>query len=429
MVDAVIPQRLRVPHLSEVARFALSGAVALAVVATVVVLLARGQGRTEAVREARELTTVVGRGVVAPALQAGLDHDALDRMVRARVLGDPIVRVKVWAADGTIAYSDEPRLIGRRYSLEPDEERALRGDSVEAGRSDRRRPENRFERPFGRLLEVYLPLQGRHGQPLLFEAYLRDSSVAAGGRRLWTAFLPAILAGLVVLWLVQIPMAGHLAGRLGRARREREALLRRALDASALERRRIARDLHDGPVQQLAAVSFALGAASARLPAEQEARGLVDGAAADTREAMRDLRSRLVELYPPSLEPQNITAALDGLLAPLRARDVASELRVDTPAPLAPASEAVVFRVAQEALRNVITHAGAERVSVSLRVRDGRGVLEVRDDGRGFDVDRTVDGPHFGLRMLRDLADEAGGTLDVRSHPGEGARLRLEVPA
>jgi signal transduction histidine kinase len=425
---AVVPRRPGVPRASEVSRFALCGAIALAVVGTIVVLLARDRGRAEAIRQARELTSVVGRGVVAPALQEGLDRARLDRVVRSRVLRDPIVRIKVWRADGTVVYSDEPRLIGKRFPLEPDEARALRGDTVEAGRSDLRRPENRFERRFGRLLEVYLPVRGRHGLPLLFEAYLQDSSVAAGGRRLWSAFLPAIIAGLVVLWLAQIPMAVRLARRLGRARREREALLRRALDASAVERRRIARDLHDGPVQQLAAVSFALGAASARLQASSEARDLVEGAAADTREAMRGLRSRLVELYPPALERQGIAAALGELLAPLRARDVAAELRVDAPTPLAPAAEAVVFRVAQEALRNVAAHAGAERVGVSLQVRDGRGILEVRDDGRGFDVGGTVAGPHFGLRMLRDFAEEAGGTLDVSSRPGDGARLRLEVP-
>src|SRR5205814_387613 len=121
------------------------------------------------------------------------------------------------------------------------------------------------------LLEVYVPVRATDGRPLLFEAYLRSSAVSASGRRLWLAFAPALLGGLLLLQLVNLPLARSLAGRLRRAQGERETLLHEALEASQNERRRIAADLHDGVVQDLVGTSYALSAHAARLAAGGEA--------------------------------------------------------------------------------------------------------------------------------------------------------------
>ena len=103
-----------------------------------------------------------------------------------------------------------------------------------------------------------------------------------------------------------------------RAREERERLLRRAVEASDAERRRIAADLHDGVVQELAGASFALAAAAKRMTGSPRAvAASLDRVAAGVRQSMRSLRSLLVEIYPPNLHTEGLAAALGDLLAPL----------------------------------------------------------------------------------------------------------------
>src|SRR5262245_20921950 len=187
----------------------------------------------------------------------------------------------------------------------------MRTGRIVAEVSDLSAPENRFERQYGKLLEVYLPIDDGEGNPLLFEAYHRYDAVSASGSQLWRSFAPISLGGLVVLELVQIPLAYSLARRLRDRMREREALSRRALEASEIERRQIAGDLHDGVVQDLTGVAYALSAAARRAghpaPAEMEA------AAATIRDAVRDLRSMVVDLVPVSVDEGGLTAALEEL--------------------------------------------------------------------------------------------------------------------
>ena len=115
------------------------------------------------------------------------------------------MRVKLWTADGRIVYSDEPRLVGSVYPLGSEDRAAIETGGVDAEVSDLCRPENRFERRWQKLLEVYLPVQTPDGRRLLFEAYFRFSSVAASARRSWLTFGPVLLLGLLVLWAVQTP--------------------------------------------------------------------------------------------------------------------------------------------------------------------------------------------------------------------------------
>jgi two-component system, NarL family, sensor kinase len=421
-----------------VLQFALSGLAAVALLGLVSVEVLRRTGTRQAVRDAREVTRLAGDGIIAPDIGPGVLAGRpaalrrLDRIVRRRVLRDPVVRVKLWAPNGRILYSDEPRLIGRRYRLGGGEDRTLRHGGTDAEVSDLARPENVFERGHGKLLEVYHGIRAAGGRRLLFEAYLRYSAVSASARRLWISFLPALAGALLLLELVQIPLAVSLARRIRRGQREREALLHRAVEASDLERRRIARDLHDGPVQDLAGVGFALGAASQRLRAAGDPDGAeaVDGAAAAARGSVRALRSLLVELYPPDLRRAGLAAALSDLVAPLRANGVDAHAEAPPDLDLSATAEAVLFRVAQEGVRNVLAHAGADHATVRAVQVDSRATLVVVDDGRGFEPDAAPgrDAGHFGLGILEDLVREAGGTLRVESRPGEGTRLEAEVP-
>ena len=421
-----------------VLKFALAGLLALVLLGIGVVVVVRVHAEAEAVRDARTLTRVLAVSVVEPALNDALIAGSrrsiarMDAVVQGRVLVSPVVRVKIWTPSGRIAYSDEHRLIGARYPLSADERAAFATGEIEAEVSELGERENRFERRFGKLLEVYMPLHTRQGTPLLFETYLRYSSVAARERRVLLDFLPALLVALVVLWIVQLPLAASLAGRLRARQREREELLVRAVEASNVERRRIAADLHDGAVQDLSGISYSLSAGADQLHtrSESELRDLLRQAARVTRETMRQLRSLLVEIYPPNLHHAGLGPALEDVVTPCRRRGLDVDLDTDGVGDLHPDLEQLVFRTVQEALRNVSDHAQAKRVRVAVWRDDGRIVTTVEDDGVGFAPAGSA-GPregHFGLALLRDRASDFGGELTIDSAPGRGTAIRLEVP-
>jgi signal transduction histidine kinase len=432
----------RDPSLSRLfLRFALSGLLAMVVIGAAAFVIVRRSATSDAITQAKDLTELAGRGIAAPVITPELlkgDPAALaqlDRVVRQRILTrTPIVRVKIWDASGRVIYSDARSLIGKVFPLGAAELRTLRGGGTEADESDLSRAENRTERRFERLLEVYVGIRGPGGARLLYEDYERSSTISASSKRQWMSLLPALLGALVILYLVQVPLAYSLARRLRARQREREALLRRAIDASDLERRRIAADLHDGTVQRLAGVSLSL-AASANARADDadggEARAALTRAAAETRETIRELRTLLVDIYPPTLQRSGLRAALDDLVAPLRAAGIAVSVALPSELELTGDTEALLYRVAQEALRNARSHGAATAVDVTVEAPGRAAVLCVVDNGRGFcpeETDHTRESGHFGLRLMRDLTDHAGGTLTVLSSPGHGTLVRLEVP-
>jgi two-component system, NarL family, sensor kinase len=424
-----------------VLQFAVSGLLATIAIGLIGVLVIRHIGTQEAIRDAKQVTRLAGKGIVAPLMSGAAvrgDRAALQRVdaaVRRRVLGGGVVRVKVWAPSGRIVYSDQPRLIGARYPLGADETRSFAEGGVEAEVSDLSRPENRYERQAGKLLEVYLPIRAANGRPLLFESYQRFSSVSASGRRLLLAFAPALLGGLLLLQLVNLPLARSLVRRLRRGQLEREALLQEALDASQSERRRIAADLHDGVVQDLVGVAYSLSA-GAEAVRDGGAAGLLREGASTTRSSVRALRTLLVDIYPPSLHEAGLAVALGDLARTYSARGLMTAIDIDPDLPDVPdETERLLFRVAQESLRNTFKHAGASHASVGVWRAGEAIVLEAIDDGRGFDPSLLEGGEnggrpgHFGFRLLRDRATAAGGRLSVSSGPGRGTTVRMELPA
>jgi signal transduction histidine kinase len=358
----------------------------------------------------------------------------VDDVVLARVLSGSVARVKIWSADGRVLYSDEAAQIGGRYALGEDQLRLLREGGAEVEVSDLDRPENALDRQAGELIEAYTRIRTPSGTPVLFELYERFDSVTASARRLLRALAPPILGAIALILLIQVPLVWSLSRRLQRGYEEREALLASAIASSNRERRRIASYLHDGPVQDLAGVAYALAPLAdeaARRGAEEEERELRT-AIERLRHDVRDLRSLLVDLHPPHLAAAGLAAALDDLVNPLRARGVSVELAVDGAAGLDQQSETLVYRVAQEAIRNVIAYADARSVRVELAAGAATTRLVVADDGRGFGPEtrarRAADG-HLGLSLLEELAHQSGSLLDVRSSEGGGTTVELEVPA
>ncbi|MDT7711158.1 MAG: two-component system, NarL family, sensor kinase [Pseudonocardiales bacterium] len=421
--------RIALPYL-------VTALISVLVVALVSVWMSRMIASDDAVDAAVSATESVARSVVTPVLgDAVLIGDPaalarLDTVVRANILDGSMIRVKLWDETGRIVYSDEPRLIGNRFPLGADEQAALRGSDADAGVSDLTSPENRFESPGVQLLEVYLPMRTPSGVPLLFEVYSRYTDIADAAQRIWMRFLPLGIGALVLLELLQVPIAMVLARRLRRTRAQREQALRRSLSVVEDERRRIAGDLHDGVVQDLAGVAFLLGAAT-RTPAGRPIDpAQIADSAERIRHSVRALRSLLVEIYPPNLYDEGLHAALSDLVARLVPAGVEPALDVDAALPeLDHDRVELVYRVAQEGLRNVVQHAGAGAVAVELGVDAGVLVLCITDDGTGCDPDRLTTGPGgLGLRALGAMASQQGAALLLDSGPGQGTTLRLEVP-
>jgi two-component system NarL family sensor kinase len=156
----------------------------------------------------------------------------------------------------------------------------------------------------------------------------------------------------------------------------------------------------------------------------------ISDAADLTRDGVRELRTLISEIYPPNIEQLGINAALADLLTPLAGAGVETGLDLAAEQPLSRDVASVIYRAAQESIRNAITHSHAGRVALSLSYDDGRVTLVVRDNGVGFDPAESRDDgrPHFGLRLMGELAAEAGGEAMVDSSPGWGTTVAVEVP-
>lgn len=219
--------------------------------------------------------------------------------------------------------------------------------------------------------------------------------------------------------------ASHAAIALTNAR-----LYERGRELSVLEERaRLARELHDAVSQKLfsirakaRAAAVLVGRDPGRAVAEMESVAALGG------QAHAELRAVIDGLAPPDLAAGGLAGSLRSY-AVLAGKTYGVEVRFSAAAQLpalgAP-REAAVYRVAQEALHNSLRHSGADMTCVTLSVRRRRMILEVTDHGRGFAAEAPSSG--LGLASMRERASAAGGTLTVRSSPGEGTLVRLELP-
>lgn len=416
-------------------------------VAAAGVITSRRVAEREAINDALHVTDILAESVLEPALEdtllspdPSLSRAAvarLDPVVRTRLLTSTLVRVKVWSRDGRILYADEAQLIGTIFPLSEDLLDVLADPSTKARVSDLSRPENRFEgSSHAKMLEVYRPVWTPGGEALLFETYAPYDTVTSRTSQLWRAFGGIMLASLMLLLIAQAPLTWALVTRIRKAQAQREVLLARAVSASDQERRRIAGTLHDGAVQELAASAFLVAGAAdrARTVGDESTARQLDLAATTVRSSIGGLRTLLVDIYPASLRTAGLAAALQDLVAPMLARDLDVTLEAPEVIDLPPHVEALVFRIAQECLRNVHRHADAEAVRVSLTLPTTGAllaILTIADDGVGFDPTTVLAAPlegHFGLRLMADHTAAAGAGLSVRSAPGVGTEWRLEVP-
>ncbi len=420
-------------------RVLVAAAIVLVAVGAVGSWATRATAEAEGWQEAMDRTDLIAESVIAPALDDGLWSDnpevrdasaeRLDDAVTGVIDGDRISSIKVWADDGTVLWSDDVTLIGRRFDL-PD--LGLDADTPRGMRSspDEGAPEHQILGEDEQLLEVFRLLEGPSGRPVLVETHSTDAAVEARAWGLWGGFSALSLVALLALTAVLLPLVWHI---MRRAQAQREALLRRSVDASRDERRRISGELHDGVVQELAATTLSIDdlAIRADRSGDRSMSRDLSRLARRVRRTAGAQRALLGDLYPPALGDEGLARALDDAAAPVRVAGTRVVISVpeDVVRPLSLAQQELVRRVAEEMLRNIAKHASARTARVRVRQRDGRVVLEVSDDGVGFDPDRmrSMARGHLGTRVLCDLARDEGAELMLRTAEGAGTTWRLVI--
>jgi signal transduction histidine kinase len=422
---------------ASVTQFTVAGLVVTLALAGLTGVLARRAGAEQANRSFEDAAQVIAAALTPsltadPAQSDPQARAALGEAVQALLAAGPVVRVKIWDASGRVLWSDEPRLVGQVFPLRPDARTALETGSVVSHLSDLTEPENRYERDMGELMEAYVGVRDANGTPLLVETYEPRADVATAARRTWLEFVPVTLGALVVLQLVLVLLAWRLARRLRRSQEAEAALLKTAVEASDVERRRIASEVHDHVLQDLTGLAYNLDAARLRKPpGTEDTTALLARTATGLRHTIADLRSLLVELTPTRVPEGGLGPALEVLAGGLERSGTRVAVHVngagDLPAPTA----TLLFRCAQEALRNVAAHSRAQQVELSVTRDDEGATMVIDDDGCGFDDVRLAESNaagHLGLRALGDLLVDAGGSLTASSAPGQGTRLVATVP-
>ncbi|WP_307794459.1 sensor histidine kinase [Arthrobacter cavernae] len=387
--------------------------------------------RAEAERHALDNAKIITQGLadyaISPLMTEQLlarDPAALtqlDRLLQPWFDGGVVTRIKVWDAQGRVVYSDVDSLIGQTFDQPESARELLAGGPATATLESQNELENAFEETSGELLEVYVRSTAQSGTPLIFEAYYDGTGVRQEQEAVLYGMIPPLLLALAVLQLAQLIPAARLAHRIQAFQATRHSLLRHAVEASDLERRRIARELHDDVIQDLSGLAYALESEERQGPEMQ--RPLFANARTILQENVRTLRAMTSELYPPDLQEVGLEASLLRLGTPLLERGIS--LTVDVPDKFVLDREraVMVYRVAREALANVAKHSSAQLAELRIRQNGHRTEIRISDDGLGFDPSRPPLEGHLGLRILRDTIDQAGGSLEIQSAPGSGTTV------
>jgi signal transduction histidine kinase len=239
-----------------------------------------------------------------------------------------------------------------------------------------------------------------------------------------------LLSYYAIGWLATFLMYAR-AARFSRLQKSLRTVSEKVLIAHEEERKRLARDLHDGLGQSMMAIKLNLQMINARTQTgEQITQGWLPKLISEVSNSIEELRQIAAGLRPSFLEDVEISDAFTWYGKQFQDKS-GIEVRVDA-ADSVPASAIVkehMFRIYQEALSNIGKHAGGRIVDVSLKTAGQRLCLLIKDDGKGFDVSEATDNKQgLGLSTIRERAELLGGVFDLKSSPGKGTTIRVEVP-
>jgi two-component system, NarL family, sensor kinase len=406
----------------------------------------------QALQDSERITKRLAQLVTASGLPGHLnqvpeDSDALRRLVENRMSDGYLTEVTIWNAEGRILFSnraqDEGDIVQPIPAGVPD---AIAGRTTSAFEDDPPEADpssgGGASTPPGtdagasRYVEVYTPLAVPGQPPMAFEAYFDYGRVEQLADDLKRQIVPLALGPLLILQAILIPVAVSLARRLKRHEQERASLLEQALSSSDAERVRFAADLHDGPIQDLAGIGYALGAVAPTVDPRHAA--LMSRVQEALQRSIQSLRTLMTDLYPPDLRDGNLVEALGALAAKVEAEGIDVDLQLNPVEGLDEDQLTTLYRVVRESLANVVKHSQASTVTLSLATMapdsadpvGSRVRLVVADDGVGADptrLDKRAEG-HLGLRLLADRVDNLGGRLVIATGPGQGTSVEVELP-
>jgi signal transduction histidine kinase len=408
-------------------------------------------------------------GAISPHVQSlatgdrldDADRVALDRMLSGTHLGEHIVALKIWGRNGHILYdSADPSAVGTIYAMEPALASAFSGE-VRSRVVERAELENVLkDNRWSRLIETYSPLRAEGERSVLAVAGFFNSagaleqSVRTAQLHSWGVHGVITLAMFVLLaTLVRkandtitatqrelkekvaqltalLAQNEHLHDRINRAAARTMTLNEQFL-------RNIATDLHDGPGQGLALASMRIEALGHVCGNCEHSIGRAGSVSEEFRtvhlglqSALADLRAILRGLQLPEIEQLSLVETLQRAAADhQRKTGVAVPLTLNNAPGAAPLQVRItLFRVLQESLANGYRHGGGRNQRVKVTGSAGTVIVEVADDGPGFDPNALKPDGHFGLDWMRERVELLGGSFEVRSVVGQGAVVRASLP-
>jgi signal transduction histidine kinase len=359
---------------------------------------------------------------------------ALSRAIGDDLTQEPMEHIVVWDSGGTVLWSETGE-IGDTFEFPEGVGRlAEQGSGAKVfkpGERDESPPHPGPGTADEKLAEVYIGARGADGKPFVFEAHTPIESIDDRSAAIFMRLLPLSLGGLLLLQLANVPLALSLARRVDRSTDHRSMILSRSLMSWHDERRRLAQDLHDGVIQDLSAMSYALPAVLAQLPDDPEAdpaRSIGERMTEALTQDLRALRSVLIDLVPADLDGNGLEVALETLAQRSADRGLQVDVTVQPDLGVGSTVAGLVYRVAREGLRNAEKHAEARTATLHVARLGDQVEVVVRDDGRGVRTTEAADG-HVGLRLLEEVVADAGGSLALSNGTDQGAQLRGVIPA
>jgi len=383
-----------------------------------------------------------------------LDADTiaeLDEHFLGTSLGDNFVTVKLWASDGTIAYSTDVGLIGRVYDIDSELERALAGEVV-SQITDLSDPENEQERLVAdSLIETYVPIFDETGKAMAVAEFYQTpdallADIGSAQLRGWgilaiaTAALYLALFGLVrrasrLIESQRVELEGNvsrLSNLLAQNQHLRERMRGAAAKATALNEqylRRISADLHDGPAQDVALALLRMESLDGGEGCSTDPRDLQTVQSA-LESAMTDIRSIARGLRMPEIEKLSAADTVSRVIRDFeRVAGTTVDVRLTGAPETAPLSVKItLYRILQESLANSFKHASGASPTVTVATRDDDLFLEISDDGPGFDADDPPRDGSLGLAGMRERVEVLGGRFEITSLPDQGTRVQVWLP-
>jgi len=455
--------RLRPGPLTLARRYLLATLGVVAIGSVVVAALVGALIEAGALNRTASLAALYVESFVEPQVQGLANRSklepaevaAIQKLLTATSLGEKVVSLRVWSPSGEILYSPNAALIGQRFEVDANLDRALEG-LVSVNLSDLDESENEYERQhWSRLLEMYFPVRERGGDRIIAvtEFYQLPDELEAevNGGRLAAWGLVAMAALVAYLLLARIVHGGSLtiARQEAALRRqvttltsllEQNAALHgrvrhaaaRATTLSEQERRRISSDLHDGPVQALALAMLRMDALAGRESSNGSTEIPVDlnVVRRALTDALAEMRAIAAGLRTPRLADASPEEVIRRAVSDHRRRtgklvlEQFADLPLEAPLP----TKIAMFRILQEALSNAERHAGGRNIEVRSRAESRHLELGISDEGPGFDPSAVPAEGHLGLAGMRERAEVLGGRFELLTAPGRGTTVRVELP-